>query len=265
MLSPKNAAKILFVVFLGILAMHLRLRLSLVDPTNFEWLWNGDWANAASGFLFFVEDAWRWPVGKMENLLAPLGTSIGFTDSIPLAAFFFKAIRELLPFPFHYLGLWFLLCFILQALFSFLIFEELKLKTWIAFGGAFLVALAPPLLYRIGHISLCSHFFILWQILMYFKFRHQNHPKFLLGAGAGVLLATGIHPYIWAMVFLMSLALELEMLRGKRVKRSIFLATASLGLKFSSSFAALKAVGYFLPADKDHGGFSFYKGDLTVF
>ncbi len=253
-------------LMIGLAALHLRLRLQILNPKNFDWLWQGDWANAASGFLFFVQDSWRFPLGKMENILQPFGSSIGFTDSIPMMAFVFKFLSPLFDFPFHYLGLYFLLCFCLQSLFAFLISKELGLGRLQSYVMAIVFALAPPLLYRIGHISLCSHFLLLGQIYLFLRFQKQGAIRYWLCSVGLVLFATGVHPYLWAMSFVLGLALELEFVMSHRWRlRSLCLAGAAMIVRVVVSLAGLFLVGYFLPSDKDHGGFSFYRGDLTVF
>src|SRR5690554_985993 len=46
----------------------------------------GDAASHISGWLFFREDQWRFPLLHSVRLNAPEGVSIAFTDSIPLVA-----------------------------------------------------------------------------------------------------------------------------------------------------------------------------------
>ena len=61
-----------------------------LDPTEIGWLMRYDWPIHFFGWHFFRHEPWHWPPGLITSYYAPLGTSIGFTDSIPLAAFALK-------------------------------------------------------------------------------------------------------------------------------------------------------------------------------
>src|SRR5688572_24886487 len=67
-----------------------------INPLNADWL-SGDWLQHWTGFLFFKQEAWTFPLGKLTSLPYPIGTSIGFTDSNPLVAFALKPFAPLLP------------------------------------------------------------------------------------------------------------------------------------------------------------------------
>jgi hypothetical protein len=93
----------------------------VIDPTQFEWLMKLDWRINFLGWHFFRNDPWRIPPGAIEGYLAGEGTTIGFTDSVPLAALLLKPFAGWLPMPFQYFGLWLLICFVLQGLLGALI------------------------------------------------------------------------------------------------------------------------------------------------
>jgi hypothetical protein len=91
----------------------------VIDPTEIGWVMQGDWRIHFLGWHFFRGEPWHWPPGRIEGYYhAPAGTAVGFTDSIPIAAFLLKPIAGWLPMPFQYLGLWLLLCFALQGAFG---------------------------------------------------------------------------------------------------------------------------------------------------
>ena len=76
---------------LGAVLFVLIFGLSPLDPTNLNWLYNAD-ADCFQhqiGFDFYRQAPWSWPLGSMPNYCAPSGTSIVFTDSVPLFAIFF--------------------------------------------------------------------------------------------------------------------------------------------------------------------------------
>ncbi len=57
----------------------------------------GDWVPHYFGWHFFRVEPWHWPPGVVAGYYAPLGTSIGLTDSIPLAAYLLKPLGPWLP------------------------------------------------------------------------------------------------------------------------------------------------------------------------
>ena len=134
----------------------------------------GDSATHYMGWEFFRHTSLlQWPLGLNPKLGLDISSSIAFTDSIPLAAFIFKPFNSLLPATFQYLGLWILICFILQTyLAARLLSHFLTDQIQIALGSVF-IALSPILMYRLvhdgyGHIALVSHFLILGALNLYF-------------------------------------------------------------------------------------------------
>ena len=134
----------------------------------------GDSATHYMGWEFFRHTSlMQWPLGLNPKLGLDISSSIAFTDSIPLAAFIFKPFNFLLPATFQYLGMWILVCFILQAyLAARLLSHFLTDQVQIVLGTVF-IALSPALMYRLahdgyGHMALVSHFLILGALNLYF-------------------------------------------------------------------------------------------------
>ena len=134
----------------------------------------GDSATHYMGWEFFRHTSLlQWPLGLNPKLGLDISSSIAFTDSIPLAAFIFKPFNFLLPATFQYLGMWILVCFILQAyLAARLLSHFLTDQVQIVLGTVF-IALSPMLMYRLvhdgyGHMALVSHFLILDALNLYF-------------------------------------------------------------------------------------------------
>ncbi|MCA1585434.1 MAG: DUF6311 domain-containing protein, partial [Acidobacteria bacterium] len=90
----------------------------VIVPTQALWTLKLDWMWHFLGWHFFRNESWHLPPGRIEGYLVPLGTSIGFTDSIPIAALVLKPFAAILPMPFQYLGAWLCLCFVLQGFFG---------------------------------------------------------------------------------------------------------------------------------------------------
>jgi hypothetical protein len=235
--------------------------------TNIAWMVRGDWASYLWGFSFFRNAPWSFPLGNTPNLFYPYGTSIAFTDANPWCAVFFKVLSPLLPLDFQFSGMWFLLCFVLQALYGTLITSTMtEDKVRQALGGA-LFALTPLLPSRVGHIALCGFFFLTAGIYFHLKplRSREQAVRTLWHALALLAWAAGTHGYLSVML----LALVLSWLF--RVTRSDALFSWRHG-----SLAAVAAVGvtlgvYWLfgyvggrPNKLTANGFGQFSGDLTA-
>jgi Family of unknown function (DUF6311) len=169
-----------------------------LDPTNIDWVMKGDWVPHHFGWHYFRSEPWHWPPGSVHGYYAPLGTSIGLTDSIPLAAYLLKPLSPLLPQPFQYLGLWLLLCFALQGALGARLIGRYTAAPVVQALGAMLFVLVPTLLARVGHAALCAHWLILWALLVASR---QPERRFRPVTWAAFGLTSGmIQPYLAAMV-----------------------------------------------------------------
>ena len=89
--------------------------LAFISQGNLWRYGHGDPGQHLIGFLYFVQDEWRFPLFHTQNLGYPHGTNIIFTDSIPLLALIFKILAPIVPDGFHPFGLWIFICFLLLA------------------------------------------------------------------------------------------------------------------------------------------------------
>ena len=167
-------------------------------PTEIEWVMKGDWVPHYFGWHFFRTEPWHWPPGSIHGYYAPLGTSVGLTDSIPLAAYLLKPVEPWLPAAFQYLGLWLLLCYALQGALAARLVSRWSPSPIVQALGAALFVLVPTLLARVGHAALCAHWLILWALLLASRPPARRFPAAhwaLLGLVAGMT-----QPYLAAMV-----------------------------------------------------------------
>ena len=167
-------------VFFGSIAFVVLTGGAILNPRNLDWLMIGDSAQHQIGWEFFRHTSlWQWPIGLNPALGLVFSSSIVFTDSIPLAAFFFKPFSPFLGDQFQYFGIWILLCFVLQYHFAHRILSKFfSDQLSISISSLFFV-ISPPFLYRMihgghGHIALVSHFLILAAIDQYFDRRSRN-------------------------------------------------------------------------------------------
>lgn len=217
----------------------------MVTPTEVDWAMQLDWRIHFLGWHIFRGEPWSWPPGALSGYLhAPSGTSIGYTDSIPLVAFPLKVVEAWLPLPMQYLGAWMLVCFALQGFFGVLLARLWTRSALPALGAASLFVLMPTLLNRAPHPSLCAHWTLLWALWLYFRWS----PDQRLPIGHIVLLTaivSLIHPYLAVMVMAILAAILCRSLvdRGDRpARRAIVTAMAtgagSLGVLLAGWWAS---------------------------
>ena len=240
-----------------------QFHLVALDVTNIGWVMRGDWGQNELGWLMFRQAPWTFPLGSIPGLLYPVGTSIAFTDSTPLASFLLKPFGPLLPQAFQFIGPWLALCFVLQgicgAFLTGLFTDDERLK---ALGGT-LFALAPVLVHRTFHVSLTDHWLVLVALWIALA-PVGDRPWRRIGAALGLVAVSAVvHPYLWAMVvplvvaFLVRLGLE----RRETPTRLLFAAALILAVSLVE-FYCLGIVGRGL--DRGAGGFGYYNADLLA-
>jgi Family of unknown function (DUF6311) len=186
----------------------------VLSPREVGWLMRSDWHLQFLSWHLFRNESWHWPPGRVDSYFrAPSGTSIGYTDSIPLVAFALKPFSPLLPMPFQYSSLWWVLCFGLQGLFGVLLLRLWTPSVGQQLAGAAVLALMPTLLARLIHPSLCSHWTLLWALWLYLHPQdqrlHFERHVVVLAVMVGL-----IHPYLAAMVLALLAAAAVRRRRG---------------------------------------------------
>ena len=235
-----------------------------LDPLNSSWL-SGDWLQHWSGFLFFKQEPWTFPLGTLASVPYPIGTNIGFTDSIPLVAILIKPFARILPFEFQYIGIWLCLSFVLQGYVGALLCSTVTgSRVHQALGGS-LFALSPVLTSRVGHEALSAHWLILG--LLYFGLRSyegiSKARQIATLTVAWVLLSASIHPYLAAICSVLALAnvSRLALNRHLSIRDSGIFAVAML----AGTVAIFWVIGYFGEPGTATGGFGVYSSDLLAF
>jgi hypothetical protein len=185
-----------------------------------------------------------------------------YSDSIPLLAFFFKLFAPWLSEPFQYFGIWFLLCFILQAWFSWklakLISNNLLIRLLIC---GLLGVFAPPMLKRLGlHAALMGQFLVL--AALYLNLLFQN--KYRWQCWLPLLVASSlINFYLLVMVFALWLANLLDQWIANKSTTFTALIKEFILCLIPVIFSMWQA-GFFLIDSPSFGaeGFGIYKLNL---
>ena len=238
-----------------------------VDPLHTEWLMRGDFALHFLGWHLYRTSPWTLPLGATPHLIWPVGSSVGLTDSIPLASALFKLLDPLLPPTFQFIGIWLVTCFALQGLFGALLMRLVTPHPGRQLCGALLFVLSPPLAIRFGHAALAAHWVLLAALWLSLS-EGADRPSWRR-VGAWALLAgvtATIQPYLLLMVALLMLAafgrplmIEPRQFVRAAAHAALGLGASWLGLWQSGSLIVPSAAGLTM------GGFGGYSANLLTF
>ncbi|MCP3807850.1 DUF6311 domain-containing protein [Paenibacillus sp. Lou8.1] len=257
----KNTINILrLVISIGIAIIFFITVLSakVLNTSTIDWLLSrADPAQHFLGWHFFRNEPWRVPPGIITDFNTPTGTSITYTDSIPLLAFFFKIFSRLLPNEFQYLGIWILLCYILQALFGMLFMRRLTSNISLQLLGLMFFIMSPVMLWRAyGHEALMGHWLILASL--YLMKKDYKHIYWLLLLSVSLL----VHPYLFLMSLLFFFIKICELLFNRLINITsclIYLTTAGVVI-----LLVLWFIGYFyFRSSGVSDGFGFYSMNIN--
>lgn len=166
----------LYPFILGIVAFVLLVGTKPLNPKNINWLRAWDALENYVGWVFFRYDKWHFPVGLNPKNGLEIASSIVYSDSIPLMAILLKPFSIYLSEPFQYFGIWFLICFLLQSYFAWLLVGLLTKDLWCRFFATGLFVFAPPFMWKLGmteavgtHPAPASHFVIIAAIYLIAK------------------------------------------------------------------------------------------------
>ncbi len=234
----------------------------MLDPTDLNRVGGGDQAKSVLGWLHFRNAPWGFPLGHIPTLAYPLTTTVGYTDSTPWMSMVLKPFSGWLPRDFQFIGPWFALCFALQGWMGVKLMERLTPVPAQRLLGASLFIMAPVLLARSGHDALCAQWLILGLLWLHLRPRADTREAWRDVRIALVLnvLAAGIHPYLVAMPFPLTLALLCMLAWRERLLswRAGGLAAAGVLGAVLAVFFVLGYVGQgtVLAADLSFGHFS---------
>lgn len=254
-------AAILFavVIFLS------KIGVSALNPTYDAWLMTSgsDWTPDYMAWGFYRSSDWTFPLGIFTGYSFPEQVSLGLTGGIPLLAVPLKLFDPLLPKVFQHFGIWLLLCYILQAFFSYHLLRlwGIKDRVLLSLGACFFV-ISYTLLDRIAHTNLCGHWEILASLCVYFS---KSPQKAWWKHGLLIFASVWTHPYLIIFTIFIALADYVKLyLIGK-----INLIKAGLYIISIVAFAGLAwfLIGnHILESDQARGeGFGVFSANLNTF
>jgi hypothetical protein len=218
----------------------------IISPTYIDWILNvkSDPFQHFTSWLFFRAGPWQLPI-IAPYIIYPIGTSIVFTDAIPLFAIIFKIINStgILPdAPIQYFGIWLFLGSILQSICAYILIQKISKNTVVAIIGSILFTLNAPMILRMmGHFALSMHALILFALIIY----STSHTiKKYIYWGLLFFFALLIHAYLFIMIIAIYIA---DILRQLWItKKNTYIQTIRImSIHLVLILITMWAVGYF--------------------
>ena len=127
-----------------------------------------------SGYYWFVQDEWRWPLMHIGRIHSLDGANAVLFDSVPYVALFGKLVRWTTGYVVNFLPAWIALSFALNAAALAALIRAMGrraiLATLVA-GG--IGALSPLMHFRFGHIGLAAHWTYIFPMAIYFQWKNS--------------------------------------------------------------------------------------------
>ncbi|MCL2297151.1 MAG: DUF6311 domain-containing protein [Proteobacteria bacterium] len=236
---------------LGAALFFLLLPPAVLDPKNFQWLMQGDLMQAFVGWHFFRGEPWMLPPGA-SGYGMEMGSSIVFTDSIPLFALLFKLFAAWLPSTFQYFGIWVLTCFVLQGAFAWLLARCITTHGIAQLLLALLLTASTVMTLKVvGHYALVGHWLMLAALLLYLRPPAATVFAWCALIGAAAL----VHAYLLYLVLAVWAASVLRRYEWADVRKAL----SEMAVVVLSMLAVMWLAGYFtVPLGSFSGGTSYY-------
>lgn len=259
---------------LGVLVFLAVYGVRVLDPTSVDWILNSlspDPIQHYLGWELFRRSPVHLPyIGANYNAVYPFRTSVLFTDSLPLAALFFKLLGGILPTRFQYFGWWGLLCYALQgglaqaviariagvqptfgrddkskAAVAIIMSPGQTAKLWGSVLGAGVLVLFPALTIRMfAHTALAANWLVLLALYLWLRSDElmlTTRSACLIWGGMGLLCA-GIHLYYLPMVGLVLVGYAVRRALQKRGPAAVLAPIAAF---CAAALAELVLLGAF--------------------
>ncbi|MBO5239592.1 MAG: hypothetical protein J6B50_12585 [Lachnospiraceae bacterium] len=207
--QTSNAIYFLFGSLIGLALYILLYGVSRLDVSNTNYIFSrcNDIVNHYLGWCFFRNGDWQFPIGLTDQMYYPNSISVLFADSIPIFAIFFKLFRSILPETFQYIGLYGLLCFVLQGGMGSLITRRFTSSKFICILCSIIFTLTPVMLFRVyWHTALASHFLILYALYLWLCAKDLTWEKAIIHWNILAFLCGGIHLYFFPMIGIILIA-----------------------------------------------------------
>lgn len=203
-------------VFIGVIFTLLLLPNFLLHPSNLDILLReGDAIQNFLGFAFFRQSYWGWPITYTHDLFYPLGTSIVFTDSYPILSILLKLFSFVLPKFFIPFGVVAILNSGLMFYSASLFFRTTRHDWILGIIGGLFALISTIFIWRFnGHFSLTTQWLIIFNLLLIIKPSFNLKTDTLLQLLL-IFVSCGTHPYLSAMIVVLSFGLAWKISKQK--------------------------------------------------
>ena len=260
---------LLIPIFLGFCAFIAVVGIAPLMPTNLDLAQGVDPFKDYIAWVFYRHGPWTFPLGLNPSYGLDISSSVVFSDSIPLFAILFKVFSSVLPEPFQYLGIWTLLCFILQSVFAWLLMGVFTSNRWLQFFGCILLVFSPPMFWRVNqHAALVGHFLILASLYQILRVKtqwssRQNLLSWGLILGAAVLVHFSLFvmvAFLWGTSLADQFKNRSDIALGVKIKealvQTLVIGVLILFLIWQAGYFAMSAASGAL------GGYGFFRMNL---
>jgi hypothetical protein len=177
-----------------------------------------------SGYYWFVQDAWRWPLRHVVQANRAAGANAALTDSVPILALVAEIIRSLTGAVVDLCPLWVVLSFALNAAALATLVRALGQRSVVAalLAGA-MGALSPVIHHRFGHLALIAHRVFIFPLAVYANWRAGRRDAVSAGVLLVVLccLAFAVQLYLHVMTAAIAAAFFLQAAGERRLSRPV--------------------------------------------
>lgn len=210
--NPNGLAGLLFAGFISVAFVWFTFGISFLRGDSSFWNTQvGDVAQYLAGFNMYFRSPWEFPLLGFDGFNYPQGTTVTFVDAIPIYSLFLKLFIPKSWAPFNPFGFWVGICFFLQGVVAWWILRELRVQNWLLLAALVLILLtSPSLMARLGHISLMSHWLLLFGIALYIRCCKRDAFLYLSWTLL-VVLSFYINVYIFFMLSGMMLCAFLDL------------------------------------------------------
>lgn len=189
---------------LGALCFVAIYGIKILDFTYDAWLLKADvdLMQHYIGWGHFRNSEWTFPIGLISTLSYPYDVSVIYTDSIPVAAVFFKLLSPILPETFQYFGMYGIISFMLMGGFSTLLIGRfVKSRAITVISSIFFIASFPMIQRMFYHTALASQWLIILALVIW-VYGDIDEPVYKKCIKWGIMgfLCVGIHSYFLPMV-----------------------------------------------------------------
>lgn len=200
--NKQDSFYLTLVIVLSLLFILIFYGKVLLNPNQYTFSNTGDGIKNYYTYAYYIEN--NHSKTNFEGLNYPYGENFMYTDCHPVIAYSIKSISSYFPVISEYkigiINFLMIISFLLEALFLYLIFKNLKINLLFAVYCSVAITLLSPQIFRMtGHYALSYGFFIPLTIYLLLKFELSKQKKYVILLLLNNLFWFFIHSYLGLM------------------------------------------------------------------